>query len=110
MKSEIMEKKDPNDDSGSELPQKKSPTGFWDDLPIGGKWDSNIHQYKMIFIVNMATFLQGASVVTSSISLPRMPSNFSEDSNDTTWPRDFVVSESDAFWISKWIGRLFVPM
>ena len=86
---------------GEILPRKKSPTGFWDDLPTGGKWDSNLHQYKMIFIVNMATFLQGASVGTSAISLPRMPTSESELPIDTTWPADFVVTESDAYWISK---------
>ena len=108
MNSDIMQKKDSKDISGSDLPPRKSPTGFWDDLPIGGKWDSNLHQYKMIFIVNMATFLQGASVGTSAISLPRMPSNASEPTNDVTWPADFVVTENDAYWISKCIGLQYV--
>ena len=99
--SDIMQKKDSTTAPVGDPPPKKSPTGFWDDLPIGGKWDSNLHQYKMIFIVNMATFLQGASVGTSAISLPRMPTSASEDPIDTTWPADFVVTESDAYWISK---------
>ena len=104
MNRNIMQKEESTEtSSGSDVPPKKSPTGFWDDLPIGGKWDSNLHQYKMIIIVNLTTFLQGASVGTSAISLPRMPTNVSERErpNDTTWPADFVVTESDAYWISK---------
>ena len=69
-------------------------------------WDySTNRQYRMIFIVNMATFLQGASVVTSAVSLPRMPTNESQNQNDTTWPADFVVTENDAYWISKYIKK-----
>ena len=104
MNRNIMQKEESTEtSSGSDVPPKKSPTGFWDDLPIGGKWDSNLHQYKMIIIVNLTTFLQGASVGTSAISLPRMPTNASELPNDTAWPADFVVTESDAYWISKYI-------
>ena len=67
-----------------------------------GFWDYSTHrQYRMILIVNMATFLQGASVVTSAVSLPRMPTNGSQSQNDTSWPADFVVTENDTYWISK---------
>ena len=60
-------------------------------------------------MVNMATFLQGASVVTSAVSLPRMPAaNESQSQNDTTWPADFVVTESDAYWISKYILKYLI--
>ena len=72
---------------------------------VRGFWDFSTHrQYRMIFIVNLATFLQGASVVTSAVSLPRMPTNASQSHNETTWPADFVVTESEAYWISKLVG------
>ena len=71
-------------------------------LPPGdssGFWTSNRRQYGVIMIVNMATFLQGASVGTSAISIPRMPTNEST-LDDTSWPFDFIVKDEDAFWIS----------
>ena len=71
-------------------------------LPLGhssGFWTSNRRQYGVIMIVNLATFLQGASVGTSAISIPRMPTNESA-LDDTLWPFDFVITDKDAFWIS----------
>ena len=66
-----------------------------------GFWTSNRRQYGVIMIVNLVTFLQGASVGTSAISIPRMPTNESS-LDDTIWPLDFVVTDEDAFWISKY--------
>ena len=63
-------------------------------------WTSNRRQYGVILIVNLATFLQGASVATSAISIPRMPTNESTIDIDASWPYDFVVTDQDAFWIS----------
>ena len=74
-------------------------------LPTGNSkvmshfWTSNRRQYGVILIVNLATFLQGASVATSAISIPRMPTNKSTIDN-ASWPYDFVVTDQDAFWIS----------
>ena len=71
-------------------------------LPPGGSsgfWTSNRRQYGVIMIVNLVTFLQGASVGTSAISIPRMPTNESTLDN-TSWPFDFVVTHEDAYWIS----------
>ena len=64
-----------------------------------GFWTSNRRQYGVIVIVNLVTFLQGASVGTSAISIPRMPTNGSL-LDDTSWPYDFVITNKDAFWIS----------
>ena len=69
-------------------------------------WNKERRQHALIFILNLVTFLQGASVGTSSISLPRMPQSEAEriSQNDTTWPIDFVVTEGDKFWISySWL-------
>ena len=60
----------------------------------------------MIVIVNLATFLQGASLPTSSISVPRLLEGSTQSLNDTTWPRDFNLSMSEGDWIGK--GRLGV--
>ena len=64
-----------------------------------GFWTSNRRQYGMILIANLVTFLQGASVGTSAISIPRMPPNGS-NLDDTLWPYDFDITYKDAFWIS----------
>ena len=69
-------------------------------------WNKERRQHILIFILNLVTFLQGASVGTSSISLPRMPQNETEriSRNDTTWPIDFVATEGDKFWIGySWL-------
>ena len=62
-------------------------------------WTSNRRQYGVILIVTMANFLQGASIGTSAISVPRMPTNESI-LDDTSWPFNFVVTNDDALWIS----------
>lgn len=64
-------------------------------------WTAARRQYGVILIVNMATFLFGASQPTASISLPRLPINDSYLSNDTAWPRDFSVTSDEGEWISK---------
>ena len=76
-------------------------------LPTGNSkvmsyfWTSNRRQYGVIFIVSLASFLQGASVGTSAISIPRMPTTSNESTIDNaSWPYDFVVTDQDAFWIS----------
>ena len=64
-------------------------------------WTSNRRQYGVILIVTMANFLQGASIGTSAISVPRMQANESTlDYDDTSWPFNFVVTNQDALWIS----------
>ena len=55
----------------------------------------------MIAIINMVTFLCGASQGTASISVPRLMTNESRGSNNTSWPRDFEVTEDEEEWISK---------
>ena len=90
------------DSTETKKPSDFTDGGFW--IPF--QWPERsrtLRQYGMIFVVNLATFLQGASIGTSAISLPRMPTNESESKNATTWPADFVVTENDAYWISKCI-------
>ena len=65
-------------------------------------WTAARRQYGVIAIVNMVTFLFGASQPTASISLPRLPlHNDSNVANGTTWPRDFAVTSEEGEWISK---------
>ena len=65
-------------------------------------WTAARRQYGVIAIVNMVTFLFGASQPTASISLPRLPLlNDSNVANGTTWPRDFAVTSEEGEWISK---------
>ena len=86
------------------LPEKMADIPYMENEPLlpscgSGFLTSNRRQYGVIIIVNLATFLQGASVATSAISVPRMPTNESMI-DDTSWPFDFVVTDQDAFWIS----------
>jgi hypothetical protein len=81
-----------------------------------GFWTSDRRQYVVIAAVNLVTFLQGASLPTTAISLPRMPgaNETNEIANGTSWPADFVVTESDRQNISKisntimcrWVAKL----
>ena len=63
-------------------------------------WTAARRQYVVIAIVNLATFLQGASLPTSSISVPRLINNTAW-LNDTTWPVDFSLTESEGDWIGQ---------
>ena len=65
----------------------------------GDFWTAARRQYVVIVIVNLAAFLQGASLPTSSISVPRLLE--SKGANDTTWPVDFSVTKSEGDWICK---------
>ena len=56
---------------------------------------------QVIVIVNLATFLQGASLPTSSISVPRLLEATFESVNGTSWPRDFTLSSSEGDWIAR---------
>ena len=66
-----------------------------------GFWTSTRRQYVIIAVVNLVTFLQGASLSTASITVPRLSADESVALNDTTWPRDFVVTEEEGDWICK---------
>ena len=72
-----------------------------DEFQSDGFWTATKRQYLVIAILNMVTFLCGASQGTASISVPRLMSNESRGSNDTSWPRDFEVTEEDEGWISE---------
>ena len=72
-----------------------------DECSSDGYWTATKRQYLVIAILNMVTFLCGASQGTASISVPRLMANESRGSNDTTWPRDFEVTEEDEGWISE---------
>ena len=72
-----------------------------DEYSSDGFWTATKRQYLVIAILNMVTFLCGASQGTASISVPRLMSNESRGSNDTSWPRDFEVTEEDEGWISE---------
>ena len=69
--------------------------------PDDGFWTATRRQYLVIAIINMVTFLCGASQGTASISVPRLMANESRGSNNTSWPRDFEVTEDEEEWISK---------
>ena len=66
-----------------------------------GFWTSNRRQYVIIAVVNLVTFLQGASLSTASITVPRLSADENPTLNDTTWPKDFVVTEEEGDWICK---------
>ena len=66
-----------------------------------GFWTSNRRQYVIIAVVNLVTFLQGASLSTASITVPRLSAGENVALNDTTWPKDFVVTEEEGDWICK---------
>ena len=66
-----------------------------------GFWTSNRRQYVIIAVVNLVTFLQGASLSTASITVPRLSADENLTLNDTTWPKDFVVTEEEGDWICK---------
>ena len=70
------------------------------DLGSTDFWTAARRQYVVIAIVNLATFLQGASLPTSSISVPRLINNTAW-LNDTTWPVDFSLTESEGDWIGQ---------
>ena len=72
-----------------------------DEYSSDGFWTATKRQYLVIAILNMVTFLCGASQGTASISVPRLMQNESRGSNDTSWPRDFEVTEEDEGWISE---------
>ena len=72
-----------------------------DDCQSDGFWTADKRQYLVIAIINMVTFLCGASQGTASISVPHLvTANDSRGSNDTTWPRDFEVTDDEEEWIS----------
>ena len=66
-----------------------------------GFWTSVRRQYVIIAVVNLVTFLQGASLSTASITVPRLSADENLTLNDTTWPKDFVVTEEEGDWICK---------
>ena len=72
-----------------------------DQRTADGFWTAAKRQYLVIAIVNMVTFLFGASQPTASISVPRLMTNNS--TNDTTWgwAKDFPVTLDDGEWISE---------
>ena len=74
------------------------------DLGPGDFCTAARRQYVVIAIVNLATFLQGASLPTSSISVPRLLN--ATGLNDTTWPVDFSLTESEGDWIGNHIHFL----
>ena len=72
-----------------------------DDCQSDTFWTATKRQYLVITIINMVTFLCGASQGTASISVPRLMENNSTRSNDTQWPKDFDVTDAEEEWISK---------
>jgi hypothetical protein len=84
--------------------QSPPPNG---DSTTYGFWTIERRQYVVIAAVNLVTFLQGASLPTTSVSLPRMANETEEITNETTtWPADFVITDSDGQYISKIWNRL----
>ena len=73
-----------------------------------GFWTAAKRQYLVIALVNMVTFLFGASQPTASISVPRLMTNgnSSRGFNDTTWgwAKDFPLTLDDGEWISERSG------
>ena len=56
----------------------------------------------IISVVNLVTFLQGASLSTASITVPRLSAQENLALNDTTWPKDFIVTEEEGDWICEY--------
>ena len=76
-----------------------------DDCQSNEFWTADRRQYLVIAIINMVTFLCGASQGTASISVPHLvTANVSRGSNDTTWPKDFEVTDDEEEWISMKIS------
>ena len=73
-----------------------------DDGQSDGFWTAARRQYLVIAIINMVTFLCGASQGTASISVPHLMANHSRGSNETSWPKDFEVTDDEEQWISKY--------
>ena len=71
-----------------------------------GFWTSIRRQYVIMAVVNLVTFLQGASLSTASITVPRLSADENFALNDTTWPKDFVVTEEEGDWICKRILQI----
>ena len=75
-------------------------------FPHSGFWTSTRRQYVIMAVVNLVTFLQGASLSTASITVPRLSADENFALNDTTWPKDFVVTEEEGDWICKRILQI----
>ncbi len=72
-------------------------------------WTPVRRQYAIIAVVNVVSFLQGASLPSSAIALPRLPRNESEldaGNANASWPRDFVVSSNERNQIGR--GRNYL--
>ena len=73
-----------------------------EDSQIDNFWTANKRQCLVIALINMVTFLFGASQGTASISVSRLIRSYeSSGANDTTWPKDFEVTDDEEEWISK---------
>ena len=81
-----------------------------DEIDPGSKW----RQLGAVFVINLVTFLQGASLSTSSISLVQFATEFNETLTDEQkselvapepefWPKDFKLSNLEETLISKFI-------
>ena len=61
-------------------------------------------QHVITFTLNLAAFLQGASLPTAAISVPRLHGmhGMNETIDTTTWSEDLVLTNTQGDWIGRY--------